>query len=198
MTIIKKTIGENAYKIIDIGRQLLNEELNTRYRFVTPEELKETLKKSSQTGNQIYWMEMFYRCHMSSYSGIKRLLDWVDLVENSSGNFISYCSGLRGLMECAGDTYDGLSAVAITLGENKEIIKKAISGNLKEILLNEELEQKLIHFTHASKPYAKETGLSYHKPKQSQEYVKALEIGSTIKFYDYYSFWSEPQFFGHG
>jgi hypothetical protein len=49
----------------------------------------------------------------------------------------------------------------------------------------------LIHFTHASKAYAKVTGLDYHKPKQSQEYVKGLEKGSSIKFYEYYGFLCE-------
>jgi hypothetical protein len=191
MTILNNAIGEDAYKIIEIGRHLLSEPLAAKYKFVTQEELKESLEKSPKSGNQIYWMELFYRCHMSSYSGLKRLLDWVAIIEQSSDNFIAYCSGLRGLMECAGDTYDGLSAIAITLGENKELLKNAIEGNLGEIAINQELEEKLIHFTHASKPYSKETGLNYHKPKQAQEYVKALEAGSSINFYDYYGFLCE-------
>src|SRR5690606_30426987 len=164
---IKKAIGSDAYRFVEVGRHLLSEPPRVRYKFTTMDELMHTLKKSAEHGNQIYWTEMFYRSHMSAYSGLKRLLDWFRIIEVSSDNFISYCSALRGMMECAGDTYDGLSAVAITLGDNKEVIKKALEGNLKEIMLNEELENKLIHFTHASKPYSRETGLSYHKPKRS-------------------------------
>lgn len=192
MTVLKNAIGNEVYGgLIDIGRHFLSEPFTIKYTFVTQEELNEALKNSPKTGNRIYWMELFYRCHMSSYSGLKRLLDWIDIIERSSYNFISYCSGLRGLMECAGDTYDGLSAVAITLGDNKSLIKQALQGTLEEILITKELEDKLIHFTHASKTYSKITGLDYHKPKQSQDYVKALEKDSTIKFYEYYGFLCE-------
>lgn len=191
MTILRENIGEEAYKIIEIGRHLLNEPMKVKYKFVSENELKAALEKSLEFGNQLYWREIFYRCHMASYSGLKRLLDWVSIIEQSSDNFISYCSSLRGLMECAGDTYDGLSAVAITLGDNKKIIREALQGTLQTIAINQELEDKLIHFTHASKPYSKQTGIKNHKPKRSEEYVKALENGSSIKFYDYYGFLCE-------
>ena len=191
MTNIKKSIGEDAYKIIEIGRHLLSEPMAAKYKFSTEKELEEAFTKSSKVGNQLYWLEIFYRCHISSYSGLKRLLDWVAIIEQSSDNFISYCSALRGLMECAGDTYDGLSAAAITLGDNKSIIKEALRGELETTTVNKELEDTLIHFTHASKTYAKVTGQSYHKPKQSQEYVKKLEEGTSIKFYEYYGFLCE-------
>lgn len=191
MSIVKSAIGKEAYKTIEIGRSILSEPISAKYKFTTEGDFKKAVKSSPQLGNQVYWKELFYRCHMSSYSGLKRLLDWISIIEGPSDNFISYCSGLRGLMECAGDTYDGLSAVAITLGENKALIRKALLGTLDNVAINQELENRLIHFTHASKAYAKATGVSNHKPKQSQEYVKLLEQGSKIKFYDYYGFLCE-------
>lgn len=191
MTILKSTIGDDAYKIIETGRYLLSETSTVKYKFLTENELNNSYQQSTKLGNKNYWLEIFYRCHMSSYSGLKRLLDWVSIIEQSSENFISYCSGLRGLMECAGDTYDGLSAIAITLGENKQVIKMAINGLQNEIVINQDLEDKLIHFTHASKEYAQTTKIKNHIPKKPYEYVRALENGSTMKFYEYYSFLCE-------
>lgn len=191
MNLLEKSIGRQPYHIIEIGKDLLSEEQKIQYTFLSEEDFKNLLKENLSEGMRIYWLELFYRCHMGAYGGLKRLLSWVDIVENSNNNYISYCSGLRGLMECCGDTYHGLSQLAITLGDNKKMIKEALDSKSTELCINSEFEEMIIHFTHASKTYSKVIERKEYKPKQSLEYVKLLEKGSSIKFYDYYSFLCE-------
>lgn len=191
MSELEKSLGPKAYKTIEIAREQIFEPLTVKYLFISEDELRSHYVSSVAEGNFMYWSEIFYRCHMSAYGGLKRLLDWISIIEASDNNFISYCSGMRGLIECVGDTYHGLHAAAITLGDNKKMIKNIMEKTSSKITLNQELEDLLIHFTHASKPYSKLTGNKNHQPKKPWQYVAELEKGSGIKFYEYYEFLCE-------
>lgn len=185
MNPIKMAVGD-FYRSIEIARRINNSQPSTQYPFMDTAKFQELLKADVSLAMKTYWYEILLRSHMCAVSGLKRFLDWIDAVEKSEDNYILYCSSLRGLMECAGDTYHGLSEIAISLAEDHKTVREGISGQMKTVVIAQEWEDKLIHFTHASKQRAKALGQKEIQPKQSKEYVELLEKGSKIKFYSYY------------
>lgn len=183
---LKKCLGKENYRIIEVSRYLLDEQTNAKYFFLTNDRFSEVLKENITQGMKIYWQEILFRAHMSAYAGLKRLMDWVNLLETVDKNFIAYATALRGLIECSGDTYHGLSRVSNTFADNKQTIVKAFNGDLDKFEVCKELEDILIHFLNASQAYAKEVGNKEFNPQQAQAYISLMEKGTKFEIYKYY------------
>lgn len=175
------------YRLIEGVNFILDGINNVEYEF-KPVDYLQRFQRENDVSQlmQIYWQEMLYRSHLCAVSALKRNYDWIRALEKSDNNYILYCSAFRGLMESIGDTYDGLSQVAITLAIQNKVIKDAINSNLKEVATSQELEDLMINFSHASKKVNKLTNDNVFKPKKTYEYIKLLEESSKHKFYEYY------------
>ncbi|TJW53756.1 MAG: hypothetical protein E5X65_14795 [Mesorhizobium sp.] len=102
----------------------------------------------------IYWTEMLYRAHMASVASVFRTSRWIKVAvrEHEAGSLYGCASACRSLIESAGDINHSLGPVARTLAYNKDAIRAEISGQVGEPMLSaKELEDTLIHFTHARK-----------------------------------------------
>lgn len=191
MTLNKIIIADKSnYRSVELGRSVLKQILETRYPLTSTDEFKRLLSQKIEDGMRVYWHEILGKCHMSSVSGLKRTLDWIDSIERADGNFILFCSSLRGLMESAGDTYYGLNAIALSLAKMRATIEKALTGTLSDLAISQELEDRLIHFTHASKEAAKIFDKSF-EPESAKTCVSRLNQNSKIDFYELYSFLCE-------
>jgi hypothetical protein len=61
-------------------------------------------------------------------------------------------AGLRGFLEAAADTWQGLNSVSPSLANNHSVVRAAVSGLLDDqAYLFPELESDLVHFTYARK-----------------------------------------------
>jgi hypothetical protein len=127
---------------------------------------------------QTYWSEMLARAHMTSVAAIFRTTRWADSIvrEYGAGNLFGWASASRSLIEAAGDIAFSLSDVPLTLASlNRAIIEQLSSKLPVPSLIARELEDALIHFSHARKISKTEGAPVSHKARQSAEYVGYIE-----------------------
>jgi hypothetical protein len=125
-----------------------------------------------------YWRETLSRAHMASVASILRTTRWVDAAvrEYRAGSLFGWASACRSLLEAAGDSGHSLGAVPLTLAHLHRKIQVEINGQgFGPPMVSRELEDALIHFTHARKLKKGDPAPESHRARQSWEYVKFIE-----------------------
>jgi len=137
---------------------------------------------------RVYWSETLSRCHLAAATSIRRGLSWLNgaVTAAEEGNAFALAACLRSFIEAAADTNDGLAVVPLTLASMSQPISRAVQGKLNEFVVNEELEEKLIHFAYAARLKAKDQLPKHYRAKQSAEYVaefNAIRSPRVIELY---------------
>lgn len=159
-----------------IIQNLLENSYEKKYQFLALDDFK---LLSETDSNYVYWIEILYRSHWAATSNLIRYNKWFELCFNSSvvkPNYIAFCSGLRGLLECATDTYDALGSVPLTIAQASSYIEDALlrRPTLKRAI-SEELEDSLIHFSYARKLSKHEAAPKSHEAKTASYYITQLD-----------------------
>jgi hypothetical protein len=89
-------------------------------------------------------------------------------------NFVGWAASFRGLLESAGDTYDGLLPIPPALALHHRGISLCLEGKEKNWVVANELEGALDHFVHAKWMRAKKGDV--RKAKENIDYVRTLQI----------------------
>ena len=146
------------------------------YRFMDGEQFRYWSRKSgARWMNQTYWREMLFRAHIGASVGFLRNERWLRgaIRGAEDENFFCFSACLRALLESIADGFDSLGKVPSTLALHSATIFKAVAGTLDEVVLSQELEQTLLHFSHARKGKKGEAILDVHKAKTSRAYLEA-------------------------
>lgn len=158
------------------------------YPFVDSDDFLSLSTIDPREGMQIYWREILFRAHSASSVSILRNQRWLDgaALALESTNFFALAACLRSLIEAAGDTSDALSQVPLTLATKVEPIRLGLANALRQFVVNKELEDKLIHFSHARRVSRTESAPNSHRKKNSSDYV--AEFGffgfdAVVEFY---------------
>ncbi|MGR9431382.1 hypothetical protein [Rhizobium leguminosarum] len=138
--------------------------------------------------NRIYWVEMLQRAHMASVAAIVRTCRWVDVAvrEYDAANIFGWSSAARSIIEAAGDAGEVLAAVPRTLAENKMMIQGCLSGSSTVLQTSADLEDLLIHFSHARRIAKGEIAPDSHRAKSSATYVDfvtRMNVGDVRSLY---------------
>lgn len=127
---------------------------------------------------RVYWTEMLYRAHMASVAAVFRTTRWIQVAirEHEAGSLYGCAAACRSLIESAGDISLSLNPVPLTLASIKDRVKAEITGRSSEPrLISTELEDSLIHFTHARKVGKTEAAPDSHKAMQSYKYIDYVD-----------------------
>src|SRR5262245_34150434 len=155
--------------------------LKHKYKFFSDEWFSEWTKSQQQCSvedvNFILAWELVEKAHLAAVTALFRAKRWADAIclmyDNS--NFIGWAASLRGLLETAGDTVDGLRDIPFELAEHYHLIKSCLARKEKNSLYGfAEFESKLDHFVHAQwmrTPRGVENKL---KAKEAVTYVASL------------------------
>ncbi|MBD9561719.1 hypothetical protein [Pseudomonas sp. PDM09] len=159
-----------------IIKSLLEGAYNKKYDFLP---LKQFEALNSVEINYVYWVEILYRAHWAATSNLIRHDKWFDACISNSvikPNYISFCSGLRGLLESTADTYFSLGSVPLTLANSSGYIDDALGRRpAKKLAVSEELENALIHFSFARKLNKGEDSPASHRAATAGEYMSQLD-----------------------
>jgi hypothetical protein len=115
----------------------------------------------------------------------KRWADAICLMYDNP-NFVGWAASVRGLLEGAGDTVDGLLNISPTLAEHHRTIRRCLAGEERENFVGySELEAKLDHFVHARWIRTKRGEETPLKAKDNATYVGILEtaVPGILKLY---------------
>ncbi|SRR5579862_538469 len=162
------------------------------YRFLNMEDFKSVLVDNPMLGQRIYWRELLDRAHFAATSSAIRHVRWLhgclDAVRD--GNYLIFCSAFRGLLESSADSFEGLFRAPQCFAENRKRIKQILEGanTGTELFISGELEDSLIHFSHARKKNAHGKAFpESHRAKQVREYLRILEQGQLPSVVECYS-----------
>jgi hypothetical protein len=163
------------------------------YTFVSDEWFAEWVKSEDRTierTNAILSLELVEKAHLAAITALMRTKRWVDAtcLMYDNANFLGWAASVRGLLESAGDTVDGLLNIPLSLAQNHRTIQRCLAGEeTKNAVGYSELEAKLDHFVHARWMRTKRGEENKLKAKDNAEYVGILEsefpAGMFLKLY---------------
>ena len=187
---IEKIFGADGSQFMRFALKLIEdfEGDSTTYTYMPPTEFDTLMRNDWKSGTKVYWEEMLGRAHLAAAASIIRAYRWSDgmVACYSNSLFLPFCACFRALIESTADTYDALGNVAITLAECRTDVNSALQLMAKHGVLATELEDKLIHFSHARKLSKQEVAPPSHTAKQAAEYIRALEKANLPGLYECY------------
>ncbi|ELR64462.1 hypothetical protein C942_02486 [Photobacterium marinum] len=183
--------GENGQDMLNTLFGVVENIDITKYQFMSHKEHELLMYKDFYTGLKQYWVEILFRAHFASVASIYRNYQWVMGMESSYKNnlFLPYTACFRALIESAADTFDSFNGVPVALAKNNKQINKIITGKYKKKVgfVSKELEDKLIHFSHARRVGKKEDVPDSHQAKSAAKYINSLDKNKSLKLYECYS-----------
>lgn len=151
---------------------------NRAYDLMPNDEFDEIMKTDSRRANRIYWREMLSRSHWAASLCMVRSHRWMVGVVSGyeAKNLMHFSACLRGFIESSADANDSLNPIAATIADNHHIIMKAVHGDLHDVYQSKELEDRLIHFTHARRTSKGDDAPETHKAKTGSEYMAKVQV----------------------
>lgn len=171
---ITAVLGKEAGLFAHHLDRLLPELNGTLYEFDDGEKFA---KRPPSERNGIYWMEILFRSHWTAAAALVRTQRCLTGFRESytNRNLLAAAACARGLIEAAADAEYTLAVVPLTLARDCERITAAIEGRLLPRLVNPELEERLIHFTHARKPQKRDKAPPSHVALSVAAYRSRLD-----------------------
>jgi hypothetical protein len=168
-----KRLFKHVACYLDLIDEIIPIASSHEYHFVSDEWYQQWAKSDQFTierANFIIALELIDKAHLVAVVALLRARRWSDAMcsmferENLSG----WAASARGLLESAGDTREGLSAIPEPLARHYHTITECLSGTKNEFVHVGELEKTLDHFVHAGWTRLKDSVL---KAKANESYV---------------------------
>lgn len=192
---ITQIFGTNNALLYPYVQLILKENIGKKYFFINEEEWKLRMDESINQGNKIFWLELQNRVHFCSITNLLRTQKWIDALTLSfeNQNLLSFCTSMRGLIEFATDSYYTFAAIPYHLADIFSEIESIFDTEKKEIVINQALEDALLHYTFAGKHRKKDNRSKIYNAKQIKDYIKyADESGKIQALYEHLSGFTHP------
>lgn len=176
----------NCY--IPLVESVLNNRNHTIYQFMSHSDFKALQESDVDEANAQYIKEIIFRSHFASMSSIAKNLEWLKSMKLSyeNGLYLPFSSSMRSLIESTADSFDALLHVGITLSEHNKVLNEKLKNGGGDFVTLTELEDVLIHYSHARRIEKGEKAPTTHTAKQPYEYIKSLDSKTGKKFYELY------------
>jgi hypothetical protein len=192
----KLVFGDQSEPYLAILGLVAGEFRNHRYEYTSIEDFTIAFQSEIRQGIKIYWTEILFRAHLASMVTLLRNERWTQGVLSAveQQNLPLFAAATRGLMESVADSFHALEFVPAILAEHRDIISRAVSGELDTMIMPvtpamEPIETRLIHFSHARKVGKQELAPDYHQALLPRDYIDNLAKGD--KGRDYYHGYQE-------
>lgn len=185
----QKILGELAAKcFIPLIEDILDKKKSVIYHFTQHQDFQKLQESAPKSANSQYMKELLYRAHFASMSSIAKNLEWIKGMKYSyeNGLYLPFASSFRSLIESVADSFEALQCVGVTIAEHHEVINNKLNKVGDEFVIISQLENDLIHYSHARRMEKGEDAPLSHKAKNAADYVKGLDKRTEKKFYDCY------------
>lgn len=188
----------NFFEQIDVYQStlnpLINESNDIKYQcmFMEPNlNIKPTLDEV-QIVMQIYTFGILERSHLASITSLARTLKWLNSTKYhaNDGNLLAFSASLRGFVEASADSFDLMKFLPATICKNLKLIyiqlknPSLLNG---AILSFKNLEDRLIHYSHARKIKKNDLALPNHTNKHNADYIMEIEKFGANKSHELYA-----------
>lgn len=172
----KEVFGPAAASHLPIIAAVLNDIGEHRYEFMEVDRFVETSTRDLGDGQRIYWTEMLYRAHFAASTSLIRTQRWIDAIFTSvrDANFTAFSAAYRGCLEAAADSFHTFRSVPPQIADFHTVIRAALAKTPADPGIFPDLENALIHFTHAGYVKKGEDVNPAHRAKATTEYLNGL------------------------
>jgi hypothetical protein len=138
---------------------------------------------------RVYWFEILERGHCASLLALLRLHRWLEAMRMAAEfqDFLGFAASFRGLLESAADSQHALGDVPNALAAAFPYAYEAVHGRAEALVLAPDLEDDLIHFSHARKLGKGEGAPETHAAKAMKEYLTSLQGAASGNLHDAYA-----------
>jgi hypothetical protein len=139
--------------------------------------------------NVLYLKEILSRAAFTSVTSYIRAWKWLDGMRLAYEGelFLPFCGNLRALIEFTSDAHCALAGVAASLARSKNTFNSVLRRKYRYGLDAKEIEDQLIHFSHARKVERGQSANELHHAKAPYAYIKELERAGIEGLYEFYS-----------
>lgn len=168
-------LNTDVARFVEMVDDLGLERLETLYTFSDEGEYRELLLRDVSEGMRVYWTETLQRTHLAAVTAILRSRRWLSGVVDAAdeNNFLALSASLRGLMESAADASTAFLGTPLKLAQFHSSITVCLAGQATTVLVSSELENELIHYSHARhlKRSERANAPTSHQARRVQEYL---------------------------
>jgi len=166
-------IGEDEIFLVnELARTLQN----FKYEFFSTDEISDLLlNEKVSEGMKYYWIELLNRLHFASSTSILRNQRWIRGILNSyvDQNYYTFAASFRGLLESVADSTDSLLQIPNNLADIAYMVRDIVHNKpVKQFVIAKELEEKLMHYSHARKLEKNNQFPKYFNAKSNQDYLQ--------------------------
>lgn len=187
--IYKEILGDEASQYIPIIEKILSECGSYNYEFLNEEDFKDLIRRDVAESQAQYIKELLYRSHFVSMSAIARNFQWLEGMKCAyeAGLYLPFAASMRCFLESTADSYFSLQSLCTTLSKNIGTINDTINKCTTQFGIFTELENFLIHYTHARRLEKTEIAPDSHEAKTAAKYIRDLEEKSSAQVQRCYS-----------
>jgi hypothetical protein len=169
-------LGDAAAFHIPILVDVLDDLGRYDYTFMSAPNYDAVLQEDWRRAQQIYWEEILYRAHFAAAASLVRTARWIDamIVLADADNYTAFMAAYRGCLEASADSFHTFQSVPGWLAEMHTVIRAALAGTPAHPVVFQDLEDALIHFTHARHVARNEVVEATHRAMQTKHYLDAL------------------------
>ncbi|MES2479906.1 MAG: hypothetical protein V4561_12530 [Bacteroidota bacterium] len=176
---MKTLLNNESVAFYDFIIKLRESKIDWKYSIMPGNLFEQKFEDDIAGGAKQLWLETLYRVHCNVLVSYFKTIRWIDGVNSAieSGVYYSFVSNLRGLIESCSDSFYSMRSVPLTIGRDFEVILRTINGTSENIYItHQNLENSLIHFSHASKLDKEQKKLlpDYMNAKQVREYLTSI------------------------
>tara|TARA_R110002072_G_scaffold21376_3_gene76007 strand:- start:1233 stop:2147 length:915 start_codon:yes stop_codon:yes gene_type:complete len=188
---VKKIFGKEASMMFNGGQFAIKAFSSRDFAFMPQTQHGMLAKDDPKLALDTAYRELLFRCYIAATTSIMRSDSWLKnlLRAKTLDEALLFCASLRGLLEATGDALDITGYLLQTLAEDHEVLCSYLEHEPTKIHVHRELEDRLIHFTHARKlsKEEKETFPESHSAQQIFQYIDNLETAGVIGAKDCYA-----------
>ncbi len=189
MEAYQKILGKSAANcFIPLVNDIVNNKKSVRYHFAIDEVFQELQRSDPKEANSQYMKELLFRAHFAAMSSLAKNLEWINGMKCSyeNGLYLPFASSFRSLIESVADSFESIKTVGVTIAENNEVINNKLNKVGDDFVIISELENDLIHYSHARRVEKGEDVPQSHKAKSAAAYVTNFDKDTGQNFYGCY------------
>jgi hypothetical protein len=175
-----RTLFKSAAPLLDLIDEIVPAVSNHEYTFVSDEWFQQWIQSTDFTIERMNFIivgEVVEKAHLAAMTALLRGRRWADAacLMYEQENFLGWAAAFRGLLECAGDTRDGLYHLPGALARRHRGIAQFLDGKSDAVIDATEFENPLDHFVHAKWMRAKRGEENMLKAKENIDYIRNLD-----------------------
>lgn len=185
---VERLLGRAAASHVPVISHVLANLPVFEYPWMSRDAFGALMRSQWREAVKVYWLELLYRAHFAALTSLLRTSRWIEamIAHGVQPNYTAFTGAYRGYLEASADSFHSLNDVPRVLVALKDVIVEAVQGAAAQPSVCKDLEDRLIHFTHARYVQKGEIVDESHRARQTRQYLDALTVDGLLEVNECY------------